>query len=365
MRLLASSASFFAIVVVVVIVSSALLLPRQCCSASPSADAFPPLRQDDRADDDVVVVVAGDEERSEEEEGGRRSDDDRERRRQRQFEAADNLDGLSDEELAGICYSRGFELLSSPPRSSADGEGEGEGEGEVATTATMARHHHHRHSREYHVDAALECLRIESEMREAIRADPRVGGEVRRERERTAATPTAAGTVAETGPNGDDGGRGGAGYDDAPLPPKGGTPPPPAAAFVLDLGELAREVVAKVRSDASAVADAVAPPGFRKFVLRAAARAATAGPVAKVAGDAVAIVRDMVRKYCRPSTLLSSFRWKRGRRRRTTTNPSTGGTSEDGGATDDGRGGGGGVEEGSRAVERVTGADGDDDSADR
>jgi len=86
------------------------------------------------------------------------------------------------------------------------------------------------------------------------------------------------------------------------------------------------------------------------------------GPVARVAGNAMSVVRDMVRRY-RPSlssSLLSPLRF-RGRRRRTATTSTTTPTGgrEDGGATYDGRG-----RRDLGRCRKVT-ADDDDDAVDR
>lgn len=119
MRLLPSTSIVVAVAVAaVVLVVSALLAP---CSASDAS------RHDD------VIVAVGD---AEPEEGA----PDNDMRREEERYHVDPLHDMSDEELEGICSRRGFEL--SPPTSDGNNS----------------------YSHEDYVDAAMECLRIESDM---------------------------------------------------------------------------------------------------------------------------------------------------------------------------------------------------------
>ncbi|KAL3778419.1 hypothetical protein ACHAW5_005440 [Stephanodiscus triporus] len=118
MRLLPSTSIVVAVAAVVLVVSA----PLAPCTASDAP------RHDD------VVVAVGD---AEPEEGAPDNDG---RREEGRYHHVDPLHDMSDEELEGICSRRGFEL--SPPTSDGNNS----------------------YSHEDYVDAAMECLRIESDM---------------------------------------------------------------------------------------------------------------------------------------------------------------------------------------------------------
>ncbi|KAL3823048.1 hypothetical protein ACHAXA_005236 [Cyclostephanos tholiformis] len=334
---LTTKVSSVKVIVVVVVVASSTLLFAPCCSSS-SPDSF-----DGRAVDDDLEWEWDRRRHAAAAPADDGIDDDEDIDDVIDYDIVDveSLEDLSDNELVDVCTSRGFEMLLPSSSSSSSSSSNSSYSSSTSTTSidydddwlattSMTRRDI---DREDYVRAARECLTIEYEMEEALRPNRVLSHAVRMESERMMTRSTSAAASSSTMIENPDhstnftsvdpthdgaGGR---------MTVKGKEEEMEEKDFVaLDLVELTREVIARVRSDVAFVVGVVSPsPKLRAFIMRASRGLwsivrPTSSAVVSIFIDAWDTTRDMARRYAPSFSLLGkTFEHRQGKVRSTTT----------------------------------------------